>query len=50
MTLAASGEIICQSPEPGSVSGDALNMLQVSYVIRGVLQYMGHKWSEKQVS
>jgi hypothetical protein len=48
--LADSGEIISQSPEPQSVSGDELYTPQVGDVTRGVLQYMLHRWSERQVS
>jgi hypothetical protein len=38
ITLADSGEIISQSPEPLSESGDELYTPQVVYVTRGFLQ------------
>jgi hypothetical protein len=38
ITLADSGEIISQSPEPQSVSGDELYTPQVVYVTSGFLQ------------
>jgi hypothetical protein len=48
--LADSGEINSQNPKPQSVSGDELYTPQMVYVTRGFLQYMFHRWSERQVS
>jgi hypothetical protein len=41
MMLADSGEIVSQTPEPRSVSGDGLYTLWEGYETRGVLQYTG---------
>jgi hypothetical protein len=48
MMLADSGERSSQSPEPRSESGDEL-FTPGGLCNQGVLQYMVHRWSERQV-